>query len=373
MRGGVGLGSGGRCRGLPAPFCGGGSARGDGGVVHLIIVGAAGDPGAARELGAQVDGGGRRRRLVAYRGNLQELEQLGWGADSGGLHVAQAGGAGADGSPSSHRGGVLVHALWVAGQPVTNDIARLCVTVGGRVEPSQLFRSTLRVLRVQLRPLQTLIGSFCRLLVGVVPGARFGLSGSARRRRSNRVALGSSLGFRGTTGVVIQFCGAICAPFAVQTVAVPSLTLRRTLAIHVLVGVAIRAGAVAVWVMGFALELERVRGGQHGFGGHQHLAVVTEGQAGCGRVELQGVRLLHLSKDFQDVRLLLEERRQGLHGGSGSTGTRGGVLCAETISLWAQRDLCQRAHRLVETLRACGNRKCKAPWFVLQSVQVPSA
>lgn len=54
-------------------------------------------------------------------------------------------------------------------------------------------------------------------------------------------------------------------------------------------------------------------------------------------------------------------------------GTWGGVLCTETVSLWAQRDFCQRNGRLVETLPVCRNRKCKAPWFVLQSVQVPSA
>lgn len=48
-------------------------------------------------------------------------------------------------------------------------------------------------------------------------------------------------------------------------------------------------------------------GRQHGLRGHEHLAVVAEGQAGGGRVELERVRLLHLAQDLQDVCFLLEE------------------------------------------------------------------
>lgn len=38
-------------------------------------------------------------------------------------------------------------------------------------------------------------------------------------------------------------------------------------------------------------------------------------------------------------------------------GTRGGVLCTETVSLWAQRDFCQRTDRLVETLTSVQKQK----------------
>lgn len=130
----------------------------------------------------------------------------------------------------------------------------------------------------------------------------------------------------------------VWAPLAVQTTAVPSIALPHAVTVHMLVWVRIRAGAVAVCVVRFALEWEGVCSGQNGLCGHKHLAVVTERQARCGWVELQGVCLLHLSKDLQDVCFLLEEWRQGLHCGGRSTRAGGGVLCAGSISLRTRRD-----------------------------------
>ena len=37
---------------------------------------------------------------------------------------------------------------------------------------------------------------------------------------------------------------------------------------------------------------------QHRLGGHEHLAVVAEGEARGGGVELERVRLLHLAQDL---------------------------------------------------------------------------
>lgn len=105
-----------------------------------------------------------------------------------------------------------------------------------------------------------------------------------------------------------------------------------------LVCVCVRAGAVAVCVVGFALQREGVRRSQNSLCGHEHLAVVAERQARRGWVEFEGVRLLHLAQDLQDVCFLLEEGRQGLHVGGGATRARRGMLCAVAISLWTDTD-----------------------------------
>lgn len=60
--------------------------------------------------------------------------------------------------------------------------------------------------------------------------------------------------------------------------------------------------------------LTQVSSSQDSLCGHQNLAVVTEGNAACRGVELEGVGLLHLAEDLQDVCFLLEEWGQGLHG-----------------------------------------------------------
>ena len=255
----VGLRPGGWWRGLPTPLCGGGSACGNRRVVHLVVVGATGDPGAAGELGAQTDGGGWSLRLLAYRGDLQELEQFGRGVDGGGFDITEAGGAGADGGTGSHWS-LLVHAVFIKDgwgvnrhgvverQAIVNTIACLQVTVrdlhallhrtgqvGGGRETSELFRSGSVVRAILLllcsHHLQALTGCLrqwgvggCWLLVGFILGALF--------RRGNRLcsaltvtfaysscrkymALGGGVGFRRTTDMVAWLWRTVRAPLAV--------------------------------------------------------------------------------------------------------------------------------------------------------------
>ncbi len=90
------------------------------------------------------------------------------------------------------------------------------------------------------------------------------------------MALGGRVGIWRTTDMVAWLWRTVWAPLAVQTASVPSLTLHRPITIDMLLCVSVRAGAVAVCVVGFALQREGVRSGQNSFCGHEHLAVVAE-------------------------------------------------------------------------------------------------